>query len=98
MTKYARLKDYGAPKPKRHQLNGMSYSELKSILKHRGHKVPRNMWFAGYVTKYKDRLYRFRWWSEGGFVVDVSCPFDDFDRWANSVDRTISFNEWMNND
>lgn len=93
-------KVYGANKPKRHQLNGLSYSELKAMLKHRGHKVPRCWWYNGFVTEHKGRKYRFRWWNEDGqgFVVDVSCPLGDFDRWANSVDRIVPFDEWMSDD
>jgi hypothetical protein len=26
--------------------------------------------------------------------VDVSCPIFQFDRWANSTDRTINFYNW----
>jgi hypothetical protein len=43
-------------------------------------------------------MYRFRWWNTDGFVVDISCTVNEFDRWANSVDRTISFTEWKNNE
>jgi hypothetical protein len=27
--------------------------------------------------------------------VDVGCPISQFDRWANSTDRTINFYNWQ---
>ena len=55
-----------------------------------------------YINSWKlnGRLYRFRrgeygsfsqWvtYPKGVFVMDVSCPLKDFDRWANSCDHTI---------
>jgi hypothetical protein len=26
--------------------------------------------------------------------VDISCPLSEFDRWANSVEKTITFDDW----
>ena len=81
-------------RPTRNQLAGYSLSEFKTLLKRLGHKVPRDMDLSGYVTEYNNRLYRWRWWSDEGFVVDVSEPLDQFDRWANSVEEVIKFSDW----
>lgn len=27
--------------------------------------------------------------------VDISCPEKEFDRWANSVDTTVNFFNWI---
>jgi hypothetical protein len=40
------------------------------------------------------RRYRFRHWAEEGFLVDISCKLNDFDRWANSTDEAITFEEF----
>jgi hypothetical protein len=58
--------------------------------------VPRNLANTGYITEYQNRAYRWRWWSDEGFVVDVSGPLEEFDRWANSVEETYSFGEIKN--
>lgn len=81
-------------RPKRDQLNGLSYSELKTLLKRKGHKVPKRWHVTGFVTEFYGRLFRFRWW-DGEFVVDVSCPLEDFDRWSNSCERSVPFKEWV---
>ena len=81
-------------RPNRDQLNGLSLSQLRTLLKRRGHKVPRKIYYLGYVTQFRNRLYRFRWWTDKNFVVDISCPLSDFDRWANSCDETVSFDTW----
>ena len=78
-------------KPSRNQLGGYSLSEFKTYLKTLGHKVPRNMSSTGYVTQYEDRLYRWRWLSEEGFMVDRSEPLEMFDRWANSIEQSYPF-------
>ena len=80
----------------RDQLAGYSLSEFKTYLKQLGHKVPRNIANTGYVTEYQNRAYRWRWWSDEGFVVDVSGPLEEFDRWANSVEETYLFGEMKN--
>ena len=80
----------------RDQLAGYSLSEFKTYLKQLGHKVPRNLANTGYITAYQNRAYRWRWWSDEGFVVDVSGPLEEFDRWANSVEETYSFGEMKN--
>jgi hypothetical protein len=86
---------YTAPKPKRHQLHGLSPSEFKSILKRRGYTFKRDFMKYGCVAKYKNRLYRFRWYSDGEFFVDKSCIMSEFDRWANSVDEVKTFYNWL---
>jgi len=75
-------------RPTRKQLNGYSLSELKTMLKRAGHKVPRNLEREAYVTECDGRLFRWRWWAEE-FVVDRSEPIEDFDRWANSVEGSF---------
>jgi hypothetical protein len=83
-------------KPNRTQLSGMSPSQFKTLIKQAGHKVPRDFFKYGCVSHYKNRAYRWRHWGTDGFVVDISCPLSEFDRWANSCDRTISFEDWRN--
>ena len=86
---------YKATKPTRDQLWGMSPSQFKTMLKRRGHSVSRDFFKRGSVSHYKGRAYRFRWWDGEDFVVDVSCPLEDFDRWANSVDEAEYFYNWI---
>ena len=92
---------YKATKPTRDQLWGMSPSQFKTMLKRRGHSVPRDFFKSGSVSHYKGRAYRFRWWGDvygddtGEFFVDVSCPLKEFDRWANSVDEVVNFYNWI---
>ena len=76
---------------------GMSPSQLKTMILRRGYRLPDNREFYKYgsVAYYKGRAYRFRWWSDIP-MVDISCPRVDFDRWANSVDKSIPFEEWRN--
>ena len=67
-------------------------SALKTLLKRNGFKVPRNFYGRGCcIAKRNNRLWRFRFWS--GDFVDVSCPINDFDRWANSTDETRSIEQ-----
>jgi hypothetical protein len=76
-------------KPPRDKLLGMSASEFKTLLKRRGFKVPRNFFKMGCISEANGRYWRWRWWADDGFVVDVSEPFSTFDRWANSTDTTV---------
>lgn len=78
----------GRQKPTRAQLNGLSCSEFKTVLKRLGFKIPRDFFRRASIAKRGSRLYRFRWWSDD-FVCDISCDMIDFDRWANSVDKTV---------
>jgi hypothetical protein len=83
-------------RPKREQLNGMSPSEFKTLLKRRGYNVGRDFFKFACIATYKNRSYRFRWYStEGGFVVDKSCIYHEFDRWANSTDEVIAIADWL---
>lgn len=75
-------------RPPRDKLLGMSASEFKTMLKRMGHKVPRDF-FKGCISRVGDRRFRWRWWSEEGFLVDVGEPDHLFDRWANSVYVTV---------
>jgi hypothetical protein len=74
----------------RKKLAGYSASEFKTLLKRAGFRVPRDVKTHWVVTK-KNRRYRFRWWSDLGFEVDISEPIADFDRWANSVEQVVWF-------
>ena len=84
----------------RADLGGYSRSEFKTLLKRRGYTIPRSFFQDCCIAKKGGRFYRFRHWGNGdwgagdGFVIDISCPFDDFDRWANSTDVTLSFDVW----
>ena len=82
-------------RPTRSELGGHSLSEFKTFLKIIGHKVPRNLDHVGYITEYSGRYFRWRWWSDEGFVVDRSKPAEMFDRWANSVEETYSFKSFL---
>ena len=86
-------------RPSRVQLNGMSPSEFKTHLAQLGFQVPRDFFHQGSIAQYRNRLYRFRWWGDvytnsTEFFVDISCPVTEFDRWANSTDRTELFTAW----
>ncbi len=85
-------------KPRREQLCGLSPSQFKTMLKRFGYKVPRYFFKYGSVATKGNRLYRFRYWAFPDFFVDISCPLNDFDRWANSTDRTINFYNWIENE
>jgi hypothetical protein len=90
---------YQHQKPSRDQLWGMSASQFKTMLKRRGYKISRDFFKQGSVAQRDNRLYRFRYWGGvGEFFVDVSCPISQFDRWANSTDRTINFYNWIENE
>lgn len=71
---------------------GLSPSAFKTALRRAGHKVPRDFYARGCVTERAGRRYRWRWWSAEP-AVDVSCPVGEFDRWANSVDYHIPFED-----
>ena len=85
---------YRAKKPRRNQLSGMSPSQFKTLLKRRGYKLNRDFFKWGSVAYKNGRAYRFRYWTPE-FFVDFSCPVKEFDRWANSVDKTINFVNWI---
>ena len=88
------LKYFKHTKPTRNQLFDMSPSQFKTLLKRRGYKISRDFFRSGSIAHYKNRMYRFRWWSDE-FVVDKSCIKIEFDRWANSVDDVIPFLDWI---
>lgn len=81
-------------RPSRDQLCGYSPSEFKPLLRKLGFKVRRDF-FHCYSIKHNGRFYRFRFFCEGGPVVDISCEIDDFDRWANSRESTISLDAFL---
>lgn len=83
-------------RPTREQLHGMSPSELKTLLKRRGYKIGRDFFKYGSIARYRNRMYRFRWWyTNGEFFVDISCVRSEFDRWANSVEDVVNFYNWL---
>lgn len=82
-------------RPTREQLGGYSLSEFKTFLKRLGHIVPRNLAHAGYITEQGVYYFRWRWWSDEGFVVDRSVPTWNFDRWGNSVEETCPFKTFL---
>lgn len=86
---------YRAQKPSRDRLWGMSPSQFKTLLKRKGFAVPRDFFKMGAMARKGNRLYRFRYWAWPDFFVDISCPLNEFDRWANSVDRTINFYNFL---
>ena len=86
---------YIAKKPNRDRLWGMSASQFKTLLKRRGFKVDRDFLKMGATAKKGNRLYRFCYWAWPDFFVDISCPLTEFDRWANSTDRTINFYNFL---
>lgn len=77
-------------RPKTNQL-GMKPSDLKTMLRRKGFSVDRNPWKNNIVRK-GNRIYRLRYWANE-FLVDISCL--DFDRWANSCEKTITFKEFI---
>ena len=81
-------------RPSRNQLWGMSPSQFKTHLKRKGYKVRRDFFKFAAVAYKNNRAYRFRYWSPR-FFVDVSVPLKEFDRWANSTDRVLTFGEWI---
>jgi hypothetical protein len=89
------------PRATREQLAGYSYSRFKTLLKRLRYKIARDFFKNSEgVVRHGSRLYRFRYWGDHytgdtTFVVDISCPIGDFDRWANSIERTITFTEWL---
>ncbi|NDE66173.1 MAG: hypothetical protein EB049_05705 [Actinobacteria bacterium] len=82
-------------KPDRDRLWGMSASQFKTLLKRQGFKVDRDFFKMGATAQLGNRLYRFRYWAWPDFFVDISCPLNEFDRWANSTDRTINFHNFL---
>lgn len=89
------------PKPTRDQLGGFSSSEFKTLLKRLGYPISRDFFKSDCsIVQYRGCMYRFRYWgnhynNDTTFVVDISCPVEEFDRWANSVEETITFTEWL---
>jgi hypothetical protein len=87
------ISKFKSKKPSRKDLYGFSPSEFKTLLKKNNYKIPRNFYKIGSVAKYKNRLFRFRWWS-ADYSVDISCSISDFDRWANSTEKTLHYQQW----
>lgn len=86
---------YRAQKPSRDRLWGMSPSQFKTLLKRKGFAVPRDFFKMGAMAQKGNRLYRFRYWAWPDFFVDISCPLNEFDRWANSVDETMQLYNFL---
>ena len=86
-------------RPKRHQLSGMSCSELKGLLRRTvgPNRIRRNFFgWQGAVFQWKNRMYRIRWSAPDECMVDVSCEVADFDRWANSCEDEITLSDLVN--
>lgn len=82
-------------RPGREKLCGFSPSEFKTFLKRNGFRVHREFFSSKCKEAERNgRLYRFRHWAEEGFLVDISCKLNDFDRWANSTDEVVNFEEF----
>jgi hypothetical protein len=81
-----------ARRPNRSDCGGLSASELKTLLRRCGFKIRRDFFIDCNASK-GSRLYRFRWWS-AEFFVDESCQIAHFDRWANSTERTYSWDSF----
>lgn len=85
----------------RSELAGYSRSEFKTMLKRLGFKVPRTFFKYGCIAEHKNRKYRFRHWGDyypiidPTFVVDIGKSNQEFDRWAISTDRRITFDEFL---
>ena len=96
---------FSSPRPGRAELAGFSASEFKTLLRRRGYQLPRDFYQQAATARRGSRRYRFRYWGtpstgDSAFVVDVSCQDQQFDRWANSVEKTMTIAEWLadNND
>jgi hypothetical protein len=64
---------------------------FKTLLRRNGFSVPRDFYgFSSCMARKGSRAYRFRFTAG---VVDISCPWPEFDRWANSTEETISIEE-----
>ena len=73
---------------------GLSRSEFKTRLRLAGFKVLRDFWGRGcMITLHAGRYYRVRFESTL-CLVDQSCKLADFDRWANSTEQVLAFNEF----
>jgi hypothetical protein len=67
-------------------------SAIKTKLKRNGFKVNRAFYGRECVCEKGGRLYRFRFWSNPQ-MVDMSDT--NFDRWANSTERSVLLGEFM---
>jgi hypothetical protein len=81
-------------RPRREQLHNMSRSAVKTQLKLWGFKVPRDLFGYGCgIFSRGNRLYRLRWSAEC-VLLDESCTKPEFDRWANSTERTFTWSSF----
>jgi len=83
-------------KPSRKELDGLSPSELKTLLKRNNFKIKRGFFKYGSIARKGSRLYRFRY-NQGMFVVDISEEKKNFDRWSNSVQEVQVFSYFRRN-
>jgi hypothetical protein len=84
----------------RAELSGYSRSEFKTMLKCLGFSVPRTLFNDNCIAEYRNKKYRFRYWgtySSGDptFMVDIAKSNKEFDRWAISTDRRITFEDFL---
>ena len=88
-----RFRFYKFPRPNREQLCGMSPSEFKTILRLRGLFLRRDF-YKNSMARMGGKYFRFRWWSPEP-TVDICFNINEFDRWANSTDKSFTLKEWL---
>ena len=82
-------------KPNKEQLGGVRPSDLKTLMRQCGFKVPRgfySQWY--YPAKRGDRLYMITY-DAGQVCMRISEPLDQFDRWANSTECFMPIRDFI---
>lgn len=83
-------------RPNKEQLGGLRPSDLKTLMRQCGFKVPRgfySQWY--YPAKRDDRLYMITYNDDGHVCMRISEPLDQFDRWANSTEEFVHIQEFI---
>ena len=88
-----RFRFYRFPRPSREQLCGMSPSEFKTALRLKGLFLRRDF-YKNSMARMGGKYFRFRWWSPEP-TVDICLNINEFDRWANSIDKSFTLKEWL---
>lgn len=76
-------------------MNHISKSKLKSKMRQAGFRceVRKLAWRKHWMyCRAHGRRYRVRW-NDG--AIDIGESFDSFDRWANSTERTLTVQEFV---
>lgn len=76
-------------------MNYINKSTLKTKMRRAGFRteVRKESWRKYWMyCRAHGRRYRVRW---GHGVVDIGETYDSFDRWANSTERTLSIEEFV---